>query len=391
MPAQKRAAPASSETNGKRSKTDKPQKYYGVHKGHQRGVYRTWAECQKQTSGFPGATYKSFTTYKDAEIFAAGGNPSGGGKSSKPKATRYYAVASAKRTGIFTNWDDISDAIIGTKGPKYKKFETLHEAFAYMKQWGEPNVVAKARAQWGKYLGGETSSSDADPPVDFLEIYTDGSSLGNGKANSRAGVGVWFGPGDERNVSERLEGEVQTNQRAELTAILRALEKTPETRSVRIYTDSTYSRDCVTTWYKTWESKNWKTSIGGEVKNKDLVQAIRKKIVSRAEAGSEVEFVWVKGHSNNAGNAAADRLAVAGAHMSLPAPKHSAESLAAVGARKGWPPVKETRETGRVNQSLFPTHNEPYLDIKSESEPEFKVESESEDESGDEIPWGHNE
>jgi len=52
---------------------------------------------------------------------------------------------------------------------------------------------------------------------DTLVVYTDGSALGNGKAKSQAGVGVFFGVNDPRNVSERLDSDLQTNQRAELT------------------------------------------------------------------------------------------------------------------------------------------------------------------------------
>ena len=50
----------------------------------------------------------------------------------------------------------------------------------------------------------------------FTVIYTDGSCKNNGKIGSTAGIGVFFGENDERNLSEKLPGPVQTNQRAEL-------------------------------------------------------------------------------------------------------------------------------------------------------------------------------
>lgn len=117
----------------------------------------------------------------------------------------------------------------------------------------------------------------------------------------------------QRNVSERLEGEVQTNQRAELTAIVRALELTQEDEKVRVFSDSKYSIDCSTSWYKAWEKNDWKKQNGEPVLNQDLIKRIRALIKERDDAGFQTLFQWVKGHSTNAGNSAADRLAVAGA------------------------------------------------------------------------------
>jgi ribonuclease HI len=193
-------------------------------------------------------------------------------------------------------------------------------------------------------------------PPGMLTIYTDGSSLRNGQAGARAGVGVFFGPGDpryantvsspvyhehtlphpiyvadrpalrtqrdqfpssltgrSRNVSEALKGTRQTNQRAELTAIVRALDIAPLNRDVTIYTDSRYSIDCVTDWYKTWVRNKWMTAKNKPVENKDLVMDIRQKIEEREHLKSGTYFVWVKGHANDEGNTAADRLAVDGA------------------------------------------------------------------------------
>ena len=117
-----------------------------------------------------------------------------------------------------------------------------------------------------------------------------------------------------RNVSEPLAGTVQTNQRAELTAILRALEITPSHQPVRIVTDSQYSINCATVWAQSWERKGWKTASGEDVKNQDLVRGIRERVKEREAQGAATAFEWVKGHAMNPGNEAADRLAVAGAN-----------------------------------------------------------------------------
>ena len=115
-----------------------------------------------------------------------------------------------------------------------------------------------------------------------------------------------------RNVSERLGGEPQTNQRAELTAILRALEILELAQDCEIRTDSKYSIQCVTEWYINWEKNGWKTATG-PVKNQDIVQQVRDRLDERETNGGRTQFIWVKGHDTDRGNHAADRLAVAGA------------------------------------------------------------------------------
>lgn len=128
-----------------------------------------------------------------------------------------------------------------------------------------------------------------------------------------------------RNVSEPLQGEVQTNQRAELTALLRALERIPITKPSHVWTDSSYAINCATKWYKIWEGNDWKAQPTPEdrkkgitekdVKNRDLVEAIRRKINERDTIGTLTDIQWVKGHGKSPGNIAADRLAVAGAKV----------------------------------------------------------------------------
>jgi ribonuclease HI len=109
-----------------------------------------------------------------------------------------------------------------------------------------------------------------------------------------------------------LQGDTQTNQRAELTAILRALETVDLTQDLEIRTDSKYSIQCVTEWYINWEKNGWKTR-SGPVKNQDLVQLVRDKLDERENVGGRTQFIWVKGHDTDQGNIAADQLAVAGA------------------------------------------------------------------------------
>lgn len=50
-----------------------PKKIYVVRKGRKTGFFNTWAECQKQVTGYSGAEYKSFTKQEDAKAYLSGG------------------------------------------------------------------------------------------------------------------------------------------------------------------------------------------------------------------------------------------------------------------------------------------------------------------------------
>ncbi|KAF3352254.1 ATP-binding cassette sub-family B member 5 [Verticillium dahliae VDG1] len=94
-----------------------------------------------------------------------------------------------------------------------------------------------------------------------------------------------------------------------------SLEIAPDEQDVQIFTDSQYSINCVTSWYKGWQKKDWHNSKGEPVKNRDLVEEVRELIETREAEGASTVFTWVKGHADNVGNTAADHLAVAGARM----------------------------------------------------------------------------
>lgn len=278
-----------------------------------------WAE--RGTRADEGITaVKSFTSKEDAAAFAAGKTV----RAAADEPARFYAVAVGNPTGIYNDWSDASEAIKGVKGPKYRRFGSRAEAVAYIKEFGNRETI-EALGEKADDVDGEKKkdskksedkTADAEDDDDgVLKIYTDGSSRSNGQLGARAGFGVFFGQGDPRNVSEPLRGEPQTNQRAELTAIQRALEVAPAEQDVQIITDSQYSINCVTKWAAGWRRNGWTTASGELVKNRDLVQAILDRMEEKGQAGGKTVFKWVKGHAADAGNAAADLLAVKGATM----------------------------------------------------------------------------
>jgi ribonuclease HI len=290
---------------------------------------------------------KSFLSYEDASAFVQGRDPSSSAMSDN-KPPRFYGVAVGRKPGVYTDWSEAEKAIKGWKMPKFKKFDTREEAEAFVRIYSGSTSTATSAppedteagtdeppAKKAKTSSKPTSSKSTTKKGNgVVVVYTDGSSRGNGSSGAAAGVGVYFGPGDprfvsrvkpqrrchadspRRNISERLKGEPQTNQRAELTAILRALESVDLEQDLEIRTDSKYSIQCVTEWYVTWERNGWMTR-GGPVKNKDLVQQVREKLEEREAKGGRTQFIWVKGHAMDAGNIAADKLAVDGAMKPL--------------------------------------------------------------------------
>ncbi|CDJ37288.1 ribonuclease H, putative [Eimeria tenella] len=175
---------------------------------------------------------------------------------------------------------------------------------------------------------------------DVVEIYADGACPSNGRVDARAGIGVFFGTDDRRNLSMPLVVGPQTNQRAELASILAALlrfvdydddsaKQQPSGRSeVRlvVISDSSYAVNCLGPWAARWCRNGWKSTSGKPVKNADLIQAIlllcdkrRKTAPSGATWRGSVEYEYIRGHSGVYGNEMADKLAVQGANSAWPA------------------------------------------------------------------------
>jgi len=95
-----------------------------------------------------------------------------------------------------------------------------------------------------------------------------------------------------------------TNNRMELTAAVEALNALRRHCEVVLHTDSRYVMDGIRSWLPNWKKRGWKTAGRRPVKNQDLWQAL-----DAAAARHDVTWKWVRGHTGNAGNEEADRLA----------------------------------------------------------------------------------
>lgn len=136
----------------------------------------------------------------------------------------------------------------------------------------------------------------------MIQIHTDGSCIGNPGAGGWAAVIIY-----ENHQREEIFGgeENTTNNRMELTAAIRALEKIPAGERVELYTDSSYLKNAFTNgWLVKWKSNGWKTATKNPVLNKDLWLELDKLITTRT-----VKFKWVKGHAGNFFNERCDLLA----------------------------------------------------------------------------------
>eukprot|EP01053_Blabericola_migrator_P007750 Blabericola_migrator_1__7749@NODE_395_length_8977_cov_183_416835_g72_i1_p4_GENE_NODE_395_length_8977_cov_183_416835_g72_i1NODE_395_length_8977_cov_183_416835_g72_i1_p4_ORF_typecomplete_len278_score34_76RNase_H/PF00075_24/2_1e47RVT_3/PF13456_6/3_4e03RVT_3/PF13456_6/6_4e09DUF3275/PF11679_8/0_0011Cauli_VI/PF01693_16/0_13Cauli_VI/PF01693_16/9e03_NODE_395_length_8977_cov_183_416835_g72_i162607093 len=254
----------------------------------------------------------------------------------KPQA--FYLVTSCPSYTapvVFTNWKDCEKVVKREQGhfidgigmKKYISYEELevalraalaehaakadqsprHEAVKHDTVKPEPITpirVIDPKVTTMKQASSSNASTATSNNGKTTHIYTDGACSANGKKNAKAGWGVWFGPNDSRN---RCGSTVPaTNQRAELEAIREALKLSENYPEVLIHSDSQYAMKCVNEWIKNWKRNGWKNASGQPVCNQDLITQIDALLMKRGKA---VKFVWVRGHSGDPGNDAADALA----------------------------------------------------------------------------------
>ena len=133
-----------------------------------------------------------------------------------------------------------------------------------------------------------------------VEIFTDGACKGN---PGPGGWGALLRMG--RHEKERSGGEpATTNNRMEMTAVIRALEALIEPCEVVIHSDSRYVIDGMTQWIHGWQKKGWVNASKKPVRNADLWHEL-----IEAARRHRITWQWVKGHDGHVENERADRLA----------------------------------------------------------------------------------
>ncbi|KAG0241411.1 hypothetical protein BGW41_005982 [Actinomortierella wolfii] len=264
------------------------QSFYAVHVGKTKGIYYTWAECEKQIRGVPAAKFKKFPTLQEAQEFVKNGP---------------------------TPYPQRSKGAASSSGSKASKSSTsAASSAAGSRRTASSAVPASSTAPATTTSSSYTRVGNITVPVsDTIIAYTDGSSRGNGQEGCHAGVGVFFGVNDPRNVSERLPVAPDTNQRAELMAALRAIQVCgSDTKPLEIRSDSHYTIQVASTWGPNWVKNGWRKSDGSAVMNRDIIEPLMDSIAKRK---GPIKWVYVQAHAGNFGNEMADRLANAGAIM----------------------------------------------------------------------------
>lgn len=138
----------------------------------------------------------------------------------------------------------------------------------------------------------------------ILHIFTDGACRNNGKPNASAAWGILIVTDGSYSVVDQDSGDIprceaQTNQRAELRALLRGLEVAesyimgnPEVSEICIWSDSQYAIKCTSEWGPTWKKNNW-TKRGGDIQHLDLIQRM---VDLYIRFYSKLRLKWLEGH-----------------------------------------------------------------------------------------------
>lgn len=135
---------------------------------------------------------------------------------------------------------------------------------------------------------------------EFVEIFTDGACSGN---PGPGGWGVLLRMGEHEK--ELFGGEADTtNNRMELTAVIRALQTLKRPVQARVHTDSQYVQKGISEWIHAWKKRGWRTAGRQPVKNSDLWREL-----DALAACHRVEWHWVRGHAGHVENERADALA----------------------------------------------------------------------------------
>jgi ribonuclease HI len=213
---------------------------------------------------------------------------------------KFYAVAAGRTTGIFTSWPEARAQVEGFPGAVYKSFKTREQALAFL---ADP-VLGTGRKKNASKPKSQHSGSDTDLPDGTIVVYTDGSAIGN---PGPGGYGVVIQEHPDGPVKELSGGyRHTTNNRMEMTAVIKALETLQGTDSpVVLHSDSRYVVDALTRgWAAGWEKRGWKRANGQPALNADLWDQLLPLARSL-----DIRFVWVKGHSGNPLNERCDVLA----------------------------------------------------------------------------------
>jgi ribonuclease HI len=251
--------------------------YYGVHRGHQTGVFTDWNQVQPLVHGFSGAMYKKFYDIERAREFSISGNAA------------LVGTISTRNTEI---------RVVDDRNPKSS--ESI------------PSLSELARSTNKRKCDCLEREKGSDPLMEenCVDVFCDGACPDNGKETAIASYGIFFGDNDSRNEYGIIPEPPYTSVRGELYAILRTIKifkESPnqENQILRIFTDHQTSIDIFTKWMEGWKRRKFTTALGTKPKNLDLILPIQQHI----DEDQNIRFTKVRAHAWVYGNTMADKLA----------------------------------------------------------------------------------
>lgn len=195
--------------------------------------------------------------------------------------SKFYAVSIGRNPGIYTNWNDARAQVNKFPGATYKSFPSEREAKSFMERTSRPTRKSQgSRTQeassshltvlpvYGRfiiYTDGSSSLKERTAGYGIVGIDDDGSRI------------EISGP-----LPDKFE-EQTNNQAELYAIFQSLVRFNDVEKPITIYTDSDYSIKCLTSYIHDWKKNNWKTSRGSDVANKVLIAAIDSMIEERAK------------------------------------------------------------------------------------------------------------
>lgn len=260
-------------------------KYYAVVKGIKPGVYNSWPECEAQVKGFPGASYKGFTSEKDAQAYYEDNTKSASNN------TKADVKLSAGKIAENIDYDEVA-----TKA--YESLSYLHDnGFMSDSEYARYQNTIKLQTDGKKAYQASVVDNQTSNKYDgtHIDIFVDGSY---NKNTQDVGYGVYMTDGMRQQIlagygpcaygGNNIEGEV-----AGATKGLEYVSMFPQYKSVTIYHDY----QGVSGWANGWAANLPYTKLYAEFVDK-----------MRAN-GLKVDFEWTPGHTGIEGNEVVDKLA----------------------------------------------------------------------------------
>ncbi|KAJ1959290.1 hypothetical protein IWQ62_004670 [Dispira parvispora] len=205
--------------------------------------------------------------------------------------SKFYGVSHGLKPGVYDTWEEAKAQIFGVPHSKCKGFKTYEEAYNFA--YGYPPKLNQ-NPQSVPFQGQRLGKHRADSPLPdgpILKVSTRGQVLDHGTPSAVGGIGVFWAHRDKRNVLEKLPGPRQTIPRAELWAVMRALQSDDDPElPLYIYTISRYVVNCMTEWLPKWQANGWRTWKNKPVANQDLIKSVLSLLAARP---GKVRFVVI--------------------------------------------------------------------------------------------------